>query len=388
MQTQGVLKEPFVIQPILSTAVTEPPPPKAALPQSDATDLQDPTLNLPGADIWFHTPRAAGKRGAGWLVTWLTLLSLGVHGLLLVLPVAPEKPATPPPEQEKSARITQLSPPGPKGNTKPKPKAATAKPVPKPRTSNRPPAVPPIPPVKPPPAPTPAAAAPAATPTTTPAATEPMAGNPWEDFPQYPQAQPGCYNLDSCRQTPQPLEQVSTFFSQQLPAKKYAAQLTIDEPGRKVYQVSKNGLSQFLNLLAVEGKGTVYVVASTPLALGDLAGAIEVPAAVQAVLGNLAAEDGSRDLFAQPDAFFLGSDLRPEVASVQLVRGEAADTFFDVYFRNNLFNNGFSSSDNPDSYGGGQIYQIKKEDLTLYINLVPTVDGTSTLVVVLKEMPQ
>jgi hypothetical protein len=86
--------------------------------------------------------------------------------------------------------------------------------------------------------------------------------------------------------------------------------------------------------------------------------------------------------------FFVGSDWRPEVASVQLVRGEAADTFFDVYFRNNLFNNGFSSSDTPDSYGGGQVYQIKKEDLTLYINLVPTVDGTSTLVVVLKEMPQ
>lgn len=378
-----------MIRPILSTAVTEPLPPKAVLPPSATTDLQDPTLNLPGADIWLHTPKAAGKRGAGWLVTWLTLLSLGAHGLLLVLPVAPEKPATPPPEPEKSARITQLSPPGPKGSSKPKPKTATAKPVPKPRASNRPPAVPPIPPVKPPPAPTPTAAAPAAPPpATAPTATEPMAGNPWEDFPQYPQAQPGCYNLDSCRQTAQPLGQVSTFFSQQLPAKAYTAQLTIDEPGRKVYQVSKNGLSQFLSLLAVEGKGTVYVVASTPLALGDLAGAIEVPAAVQAVLGNLAAEEGSRDLFPQPDAFFLGSDLRPEVASVQLVRGEVADTFFDVYFRNNLLNNGFSSSDNPDSYGGGQVYEIQKEDLTLYINLVPTVDGTSTLVVVLKEMPQ
>lgn len=375
-------------RPILSTAVTEPLPPKAVLPQAATTDLQDPTLNLPGADIWLHTPKAAGKRGAGWLVTWLTLFSLGAHGLLLVLPVAPEKPATPPPpEPEKSARITQLSPAGPKPSGKPKPKAAAAKPVAKPRTSNRPPAVPPIPPVKPPPAPTPAAAPPAAPPPAT-AATEPMAGNPWEDFPQYPQAQPGCYNLDSCRQTAQPLGQVSTFFSQQLPAKAYTAQLTIDEPGRKVYQVSKNGLSQFLSLLAVEGKGTVYVVASTPLALGDLAGAIEVPAAVQAVLGNLAAEEGSRDLFPQPDAFFLGSDLRPEVASVQLVRGEVADTFFDVYFRNNLLNNGFSSSDNPDSYGGGQIYEIQKEDLTLYINLVPTVDGTSTLVVVLKEMPQ
>jgi len=215
-----------------------------------------------------------------------------------------------------------------------------------------------------------------------------MAGNPWEDFPQYPQSQPGCYNLDSCRQSTQPLGDVSTFFSQQLPAKNYEVNPTIDEPNRKVYQVSKNGLSQFLSLLTVEGKGTIYVVASTPIALGDLAGAIEVPAAVQAVLGNLAAEDGSPDLFAQPNAFFLGSDLRPEVVIVQLVKGEAAETFFDVYFRNNLFNNGFTSSETPDSYGGGLVYQIKKEDLTLYIGLVPTVDGTSTLVVVFKEVPQ
>ncbi|MFM7470631.1 MAG: hypothetical protein ACKO5P_03885, partial [Nodosilinea sp.] len=68
--------------------------------------------------------------------------------------------------------------------------------------------------------------------------------------------------------------------------------------------------------------------------------------------------------------------------------GEQASTFFDVYFRNNLVNNGFKPGVTPQSYGGGLVYQVTKDNLTLYINLVPTVDGTGTLVVVLKKLPR
>lgn len=365
-----------------STVVTDLLPPGDAPPPSLSGDRQDTVLDLPESTPWFHrspAPKNLQARSLGLLF----LASLGLHGLLLVFPLAEKKAPETPPPVEKSTRITQLSGPVPKGAKVTSQVQPVAKPA-APRVVNRIAAVPPLRSTQPPPpavAPSPATAAATAAPGA-------MAGNPWEDFPQYPQAQPGCYNLSSCMQTGKPLAEVGAFFSNALPARKYAAKLALDEPNRKVYQVSRDGLSQFLSLLYAPGKGTVYVVSDAPRSLADLAQAIEVPAAVASVLSNLAGQEASPALFAQPQAFFKGSDRRPEVGDIQLVMGEQANTFFDVYFRNNLVNNGFKSSETPQSYGGGLVYKVTKDDLTLYINLVPTVDGTGTLVVVFKQLPR
>ena len=184
------------------------------------------------------------------------------------------------------------------------------------------------------------------------------------------------------------MTEVSTFFERELTAKKYAAELTINEPNRKVFQVSRNGLTQYLSLINVEGKGTLYVLSEAPRTLADLAQAIEVPGAIYSVLSNLYAEEAGRANFTQPDAFFTAQGLRPEVGIAQLVTGENYAIFFDTYFRNNLVNNGFESSNAPQSYGGGLLYTVTKDDLTLYPVMLPTADGTGTLVVVLKSLPE
>jgi hypothetical protein len=106
------------------------------------------------------------------------------------------------------------------------------------------------------------------------------------------------------------------------------------------------------------------------------------------VLSNLYAEEAGRANFTQPDAFFTAQGLRPEVGIAQLVTGENYAIFFDTYFRNNLVNNGFESSNAPQSYGGGLLYTVTKDDLTLYPVMLPTADGTGTLVVVLKSLPE
>ncbi len=152
--------------------------------------------------------------------------------------------------------------------------------------------------------------------------------------------------------------------------------------------MSRNGLTQYLSLINIEGKGTVYVLSEAPRTLADLAQAIEVPGSIYSVLSNLYGEDAGRADFSQPDAFFTPQGLRPDVGIAQLVTNENYTTFFDTYFRNNLVNNGFESSTTPQPYSGGLLYTVNKEDLTLYVGMLPTVDGTGTLVVVLKSLPE
>jgi hypothetical protein len=143
-----------------------------------------------------------------------------------------------------------------------------------------------------------------------------------------------------------------------------------------------------LSLIFVEGKGTLYVLAEEPRTLADLSQAIEVPAEIYGVLQGLAAEDATRINFAQPDAFYTADALRSSIGAAKLVPGESPDSFFDTYFRTNLVNSGFEPSDTSQQYGGGPVYTVKKEDLLLYINLVPTQDGNGTVVVVWKSLPQ
>ena len=241
-------------------------PPGDVPAQSLSGDRQEPGLDSPNSATWLPK-RPAPKNLLGLLL----LASLGLHGLLLVFPLTEKKAPEAPPPVEKSTRITQLSGPVSKGVKVTSPVQPVAKPA-APQVLNRIAAVPPLRSTQPPP---PAAVAPSPATAAATAAPGAMEGNPWEDFPQYPQAQPGCYNLSSCMQTGKPLAEVGAFFGKELPARKYAAKLTLDEPNRKVYQVSRDGLSQYLSLLYAPGKGTVYVISDAPRSLADLAQAIE-----------------------------------------------------------------------------------------------------------------
>ena len=360
---------------------------------SDSTS-SDPDLSPPVDEI--KSPQKSGK--SGWSVIGVTTLaSILLHGLLLLLPLPEKEKPVPPPPEDSKVRITKLptgAKPGAKPAAKPAAKVPIAKSTPKvtprlPRLTQRPPAIAPVvlpsPQQPQSPQPQPSAQSQASP---TPDAEPVSDANPWQDFPQYPGAESGCYNLPSCMQTSRGLNEVSTYFERELTAKKYSLTPTVTESNRTVYQVSRNQLTQFLSLIEVPGKGTIYVLAEQPRSLADLGDAVEVPAEIYSVLSGLAAVDATNAQFAQPDAFYSGDHPKPEIGIMQVVSGEAPDSFFDSYLRTNLVNNGFDSTQLSQSYGGGLLYEVKKETTSLYINLVPTQDGSGTIVVIWKTLPQ
>jgi len=380
-----------VSHPIDSSSNAPSAPPSLST-SSSASEIEYPASKASSPQVsfsdWLHTPKAS--RSLSQHLIWLTvIISLGLHGIFLWLPIPGEKTSAPVKPEEKKVRITQL----PTGTKAIATKSPIAKPtvkanlVPK-LTTVRPRTV--IPAIRPTPPPETESPKPQVTPQTSASPPESLSSNanPWQDFPQYPGAKPGCYNLPSCLQTEKPLAEVGAYFEKELPEKKYSATPTVNEPDRKVYQVSRDGVTQYLSLIFVEGKGTLYVLAEEPRTLADLSQAIEVPAEIYSVLLGLAAEDATRINFAQPDSFYTADALRPSIGAAKLVPGELPDSFFDTYFRTNLVNSGFEPSDTSQQYGGGPVYAVKKEDLLLYINLVPTQDGNGTVVVVWKSLPQ
>jgi hypothetical protein len=345
----------------------------------------DSPSSVPGAIAdetdWLHSVQKPS--GLAKILFGLALLvSLGLHGVLLLLPTGSENKATTQKPEEKSIRITQLPMQIKAPVVKQLPKApALRKPtvVTKPLRSNT--TVPALRQPKP-------QAAPPPSPRTASANTTASGANPWQDFPQYPGAETGCHNLQSCLQTADGLDKVTAFFEKELDAKKYASKLTITEANRKVYQVARNGITQFLSVIEEAGKGTIYVLAEAPRSLSELAKAVEVPAEIYSVLQNLDAGDAIRSNFTQPDLFYSGDSPRSDIGIMKLVPNANASTFFDEYFNTNLRNNEFDFSETGQTYGNGPIYAIKKGKLSLYLNMVPTQDGTGTIVVVWKQLPK
>jgi hypothetical protein len=312
-----------------------------------------------------------------WLIV---LVSLGLHVGLMLIPTGEESKPTPPKEQEKQVRVTQL----PTLN-----KTAVSKATPKPSTPAQPQRITPVREAAIPPAVTPIdrPKSPITPSSTKPSETKPSEpeSNNWADFPIYPTAQPGCFGLQSCMQTSDALAKVSDFFTKELAKKKYESKLTAQASDRAIYQVSRNGQAQFLSILQSE-KGTVYVLADAPRTLEDLKKAVEVPPEVSEILSNLDAQAADPTLFAQPALFYDGQVQKAGIRNISLVASQA-NTMMDEYFRSNLQNNGYEVTDLPQQYGGGSLYQVKKGSVTLYLNLVPTKDGTNALVVAWKNAP-
>ncbi len=229
--------------------------------------------------------------------------------------------------------------------------------------------------------------------------------NPMNDFPHYPGAVAGCLGVQSCYETGKPIDAVSQHFQQQLPLKKYTVTPTSNDADRKVYQIHKGGVAQFLNILS-EGKSAVYVLAEKALTLADLQQAVQIPSDFsENILAQLPAgsssesTDPSPDQFASPNDFFskLGGDaadgsvmnpeMNSEIDSMKLVSGQTPQQLFSGFFAPNLNQSGYQPKP-VATYGGGQLYELKKGTFKpFYLNLVPTQDGKGTIVVVWRSKP-
>lgn len=360
------------------------------------------------------------KLTSWWTVSGLmVVVSIGLHGLLLFTPIRSEQKPIPP-KPEKQVRVTQLSPrpksPPIKASPKPvatlktalptsaQPKIKEAPAPPQPQLTSPPPEAKPQP-TPPLTKPTPPLAKPTPQPTPSSSPAEPTsqtqpepspapassAENPWENFPKYPGAKPGCFEKDFCIQTSTKLDEVVAYFEKALPAKQYVATATIQEGNRKVYQVStKDGKTQFLSLIFAGGEeGTVYVLGESALNLGDFKKAIEVPPEISEILTSvgLDSENIDRSYFTQPDLFYNSEARRPEISSISIVSDQPHDTLMDSFLRTNLQNNDYQINDLQKLYGGGEVYEVKKDQLKLYINLVPTQDQAGTIMVIWQNSP-
>ena len=360
----------------------------------------------------------------------MALVSLAIHGSVLLIPI-PSEPKPTPPKPEKQIRVTQLAtqpkspvikaaskpsptpqkvpslpkavprprtvipsepklketlpkpklketPPEPKlKKTPPEPKPKETPPEPKLKETPPEPKLKETPQVKPEPAPSPA----------------PLSSNanPWENFPKYPGAKPGCFQKDFCLQTGAKLDEVAAYFEKELPAKQYEWKSSIQEANRKVYQVStKNGKTQFLSLIFAGGEeGTVYVLGENALSLGDFKKAVEVPPEISDILTAIGLESENVDssYFTEPDKFYPSGARRPEISSISVVPDQPSETLMDTFLKTNLQNNSYEVSEPKNPYGGGAVYEVKKDKVKFYFNMVPTTDGKGSIVVIWGSPP-
>lgn len=244
------------------------------------------------------------------LIRPMLYLSLGLHGLLLMMPIPAEPEAKSSSKKKESVKITQLP-------SQPPPTPTPVVPLPKPSSTVKqnlaqvsppqaktPPArlnpiiesptptpiieqntpTPTLTPIaSPTPTPTPIAS-PTPTPTSTPIAspTPPPTPTPIASptptpnelvagVPNFENAQQSCNG--GCWQVKQtPFRQVSTTLIEQFEAQGYAVdkQDIEDDAGRSVYTISKNGETKYLNVLSKDNGDAVYLLAETQLTREEL----------------------------------------------------------------------------------------------------------------------
>lgn len=222
--------------------------------------------------------------------------------------------------------------------------------------------------------------------------------NPFADFPHYPGAKPGYSGKQSIRQTEDGLDQMVAHFKEQLPARKYKASSVTDEPDKKVYRVFKGDMAQYLSLFTVP-EGTVYVLSPQPVNLDELNKAVEVPPELYIALSQLSASEAQDTDFDDPDNFYIkygsederGSVLLPELrsgidGSPKMVGGQTPSQVSNN-LQPKLEGSGFKVSETKP-YGGGALYKVQKGSFTGYVNLVPTKNRQGTNVVVWTRSPR
>jgi hypothetical protein len=207
----------------------------------------------------------------------------------------------------------------------------------------------------------------------------------FKDFPTYPGSD--LSPESPALSTTDPFEKVVAFFDKKLEdqKQKWNPQVASNEPsGSKVYQISKGEATKFLNVFSKGQLGTAYVLTDKPTTLEALAEAEAAIASISDALGSLKAleqVDASRT--AQPKLFQRNDS---EIVSMNLTETSPPEKVFTDYLSNSLAQQRFEVS-KPSAYGGGPVYILNRGQFTGYLNLVPSQDGTGTVIVFWKVPP-
>lgn len=206
----------------------------------------------------------------------------------------------------------------------------------------------------------------------------------WDDFPLYPQAQPGCFDLRSCMRTEDDLYSVSGFFEQDLAAKKYTLYPVTTEAEKKIYRISRGDRTEFLSIFTAGELGTAYVLSKDLLNVEELLDSIEV--GLKVGLNNPFDAEFNCQQFAQPKLFCVNNVKRAEIDSIEFSEGMDVNTLFWI-IRPGFEADGYNISE-VDAYGGGVVYALEKDGSTTYINVLPDKDNTGAILVTWNSLPQ
>jgi hypothetical protein len=318
----------------------------------------------------------------------LWLLSLGLHLLVLRLPL----PATQSqPQTAKSVKITKLTAiPKPSPTPSLPSKAAVTKSNSGPKTLAKASVQQPnkklVQPVK-------NSASPKVTPTPSPTlkpknTSEPLSETALKQLLQFPNASTGCGG--NCAETPASLAEVAAFFEKKLASAKQKVDRVKVEPTHRVYRIENIKPTKFLSIfLRPDHKITTYALADRTIDLTDLTKAEEESiVSMGDVLGDITGFDFSptdADSTAQPEIF--DSRQSEWVEPMNELREVQPDEAWNNILKKGIQANGFDVSMSNKSYGGGKIYVLNRQLFTGYLNLVPNKEGNGTVIVLWKVPP-
>lgn len=231
--------------------------------------------------------------------------------------------------------------------------------------------------------------------------------NPFNDFPKYINSQPGSLGLfaapldRSSQQTKDSLTAVTEYFERELKAREYKINFAKNEASTKVIEVTKGNTTKFLNLIT-HNSGTVIVLASEILNSENIGNVAKISPQEEAFISildgtNLENVEDPELYLADPSLFYskFGADKdgfyeveqkSNTVGTIRLIPDRIPEQVFDTVFAQALKSSGFEV--NPQGeYGGGIVYEVKQESFVTYLNLVPTSDRQGTIIVAWSSMP-
>ncbi|MBE9012121.1 hypothetical protein IQ250_18135 [Pseudanabaenaceae cyanobacterium LEGE 13415] len=361
------------------------------------------TLSLPS---FSQVPAVARS-----IVRPMLFAALGLHAFLLFTPFPKEK-EKPPENKEAPVKITQL--PTTKASARQTPKVAIAKPKPALPRINRP---------NPNPNPVVQRSIEAPRSQETPPPPE-LAAPPQSqsqpsrntgtataaDFPHYSPSTPNCFGVglgENCRVATANMSTVAAFYLSAPKAKGFTLTPDEDTADKKVYTVTTpDKKTLFLHLFKDEPTTVILLSDSKVSDLAALKGSVNVPADYYNLLTDLAPQvdrsdnpqtNAQPEQFPRPEMFFnvvssaelqngVIPEMRPGIdGSPTLIAGQTPDVFFQTISTAGL--SGTFQVTPKGQYGGGNLYQLKKDSTTFYMNLVPTKDNSGTIVVTWLKNP-
>jgi hypothetical protein len=330
------------------------------------------------------------------LIKPMLFLAIGLHALILFYPLSGQHTQQKPEKKDEPVKLTQLS----KASLQLRPKLSQASPqlrpsgqrnLPKAKVDRPQPTV-----TAPPKSAAPTEKAP------------PQSSDVLASFPHYPNAQPNCYAKtgDSCRFTNDSFSAVVAHFEKALPANKFKPEVDTDNAEEKIYRVIKGGQTLYLSILA-DSPLTVYFVTADKIDQAKLAkiktGPVaQIPSELQGLLdaispspagtgnasgGGSTADPTPGDLGSNADSFFQPDPNNPSIPvyvagiyNARIVDGKGeAEIVVESKTK-------FDSVNPAGSYGGGNLYELKKGSFTGYLSVVNGTTGT--IAVIWTEKPQ